>query len=128
MKNTTVIKSFLLFQVLLFISCQREEPQLVNWSKEFVADGMELERNDIEIVKEDYFSVQINGDTIIATTLILDVCVDEAVGQIEFKKGTIRLTSEVTMAAEQYCPVYYKYRYVIYNPSGVDYEIVGSEL
>lgn len=110
----------------LFSACTKGQPILVDWSKELVTDGLNIEDTDTEPVKEDYFSVQTKGDTIKATALMLDHCVDEPIAVIECKEGIIYLTTKNTMAAEQYCPVYYKYTYIIYNPSGVDYEIVSK--
>lgn len=126
MKKALLTIPFLVLQVLLVGSCSRQEPTLVDWSKEFIIAGIDGDDGFIEPVKEDYFSVQIEGDTITATALMLDHCVDEAIGAIECKDGIIYLTSEVSFPDERFCPEYYKYTYIIYNPCGDDYEIIAK--
>lgn len=125
MKKVVLVIPFIFLQVLLISACGGQ-PVLVDWSKEFVAAGMDGEDGFVEPLEEDYFSVKIEGDTITATALMLDHCVDKAIGAIECKDGIIYLTSEVTFPDERHCPEYYKYTYVIYNPGGTEYEIIAK--
>lgn len=81
--------------------------------------------NDHKNFISPYFSVENKEDTLIVTTLMNEHCVDETVGVIDVQYETIYLKNEVIMTGEPYCPLFYKYTFVIHNPGNNDYKIVS---
>ena len=120
----------LLALALLVSFCQQQPPTLVRWSKEFVADAYETQDayfDDHEHFIADYFSEETRGDTLVVTTLMMEHCVDSSIGIITYDEKNIYLKTHIVMADERYCPVFYKYTYVIYNPSQTRYSIVSEK-
>ncbi|UKN00293.1 hypothetical protein K6119_11160 [Paracrocinitomix mangrovi] len=127
MKNTVILVS-ITFLSFFINACTVPHAYLVRWSKEYVMEGLENEElyfDDHQNFIKDYFSIEEKEDTLFVTTLMHEHCVDSSRGIIEIKDETIFLDREITMTGEQYCPVFYKYTYVIYNPTGINYKIAS---
>jgi len=97
-------------------------------TKEYIGSAWENEDayfdNHDEFIA-DYFSITQKEDTTIITTLMYEHCSDSAVGVIDCTEKTIYLKLQNIYAAEQYCPEFYKYTYVIYNPGNKEYDVVS---
>lgn len=130
MKSPVFLISSILTIVFFTSACQQQPPTLVRWSKEFVADAYETQDayfDDHEHFIADYFSEETRGDTLVVTTLMMEHCVDSSIGIITYDEKNIYLKTQIIMADERYCPVFYKYTYVIYNPSQTRYNIVSEK-
>lgn len=112
----------------MLASCSEKQPELISCTKEFVSDAWENEDayfDDHKNFIADYFSVNYVADTLYVTTLMHEHCDDDSEGIIDFTDKTIYLKVKQTMASEKYCPEFYKYSYVIYNPGGKKYDVVS---
>jgi hypothetical protein len=129
MKKTQYNMYIFILLGIYLTSFETAEPTLVSWSKELTdLDGMEEKHSYFDNHKnfiEPYFSVEYKADTIYATTLHHEQCVDKTIGLIEVSHDTIYLQKRVSMTKEPYCPEFYKYNYTIYNPGQKEYEIVS---